>query len=245
VKNPDLISLLYRLLLLLAVWTTSPPFEVAASFDPVPSVREYTETTGQNSRYFRWTLQQADGWLLTSVDEYESHKTWFDTDLATYKWTLEKPADNTSILAWREGALLHIEGTFNGKAYQRTHDLAGAPWFQALSLSLRRYLGETPDDHDFWTIRPDNLDLHRLRISKITEEPVPVGQRTVPAFRIEIRPTGWKASFWKGVYWFRKEDGDFVRYHGPSGPPGWPPTIVELSGSPGAAGSLSDGSIRE
>lgn len=224
-----------KILLLLVLWTTAKGTLAIAGFTPEPSCHEYTATTGQKHRHFLWTLEHDEGWTLTSVDDLETHKTWLDTSLATDKWTLQRPASDTSITAWREGTRLRIEGTLNGKPYQRAHNLANLPWYQALSLSLRNHLGEDRVGLEFWTIRPDNLDLHRLMISKTTEEPVPVEEEQIPAYRIEIRLAGWKASFWKGDYWFRRDTGDFVRYQAASGPPGWPPTIIEPRRTPHGA----------
>ena len=223
-------SFLLHLLLPLLFWLASSNTQARANLLPVPKTCEYQETTGSETRHFVWSLEKESAWLLTSEDGLETHKAWLDNKLGTYKWTLERPETATKVKAWLEGQILHIQGTHDGKAYDRKHKLGSDPWYQALSLSLRRHLGEggqAKQHQKFWLIRPDNFDLHRMQISLIQEESLKISESVVPTYRVEIRPTGWKAPFWKGEYWFRKSDGDFVRFRGDSAPPGCPPTFVE------------------
>ena len=219
-----------KAILLLALWAVAKNAQVVAGFIPAPGAYEYTETTGHDSRRFVWTLEEGGDWILTSGDERERHRAWLDRTLATRKWSLDRPAEKTAITAWREGTTLFIEGTRNGKEYRREYQVGAYPWYQALSLSLRNHLGEIGSTQEFWLIRPDNLELNRLQISKITVEPLRTATTVLTSYRVVIRLSGWKAPFWKGEYWFRRGDGQFVRYRGDSGPPGSPPTTVVPSG---------------
>lgn len=218
-----------RIMVLLGIWCPIKNAQGVAGFIPEPSICEYNETTGQESRQFTWTLQKDKAWLLKSEDKLETHIAWLDESLNTYKWSLDKPAAKTSITATIENNILSIEGTRKGKDYHKEHNLDGLPWYQALSLSLRKHLGEKIDNLEFWSIRPDNFDIHRMQVSKIEENLLETAGRGLPAYHVIIRPAGWKAPFWKGEYWFRKSDGHFIRYSGDSGPPGCPPTIIQQS----------------
>lgn len=218
---------LFTLLVLGFLLITVSPLSAEGVFQPQPSAREFVETTGGNRRTFFWSLQKTEGWLLTSKGEgREVHTTHLDKGLRTERWSLEQPADDTSVTAWRNGEFLHVQGTFKGRNYQATHAVGDIPWYQALSLSLRRHLADFSSHQDFWTLRPDNLDLHRLEIAEIKPNSLQNGEDEVPAYRVEIRPTGWKSAFWKGDYWFHRESREFLRYQGASGPPGWPATII-------------------
>jgi hypothetical protein len=148
--------------------------------------------------------------------------------LNTYQWSLKQPFEKTHIEAKLVGTTLVINGKHRGINLNREHELGQTPWYQALSLSLRKHLKQESElPHEFWTLRPDNLDLYRLQIEQVSEDELKMSHTTEQTYHVLIRPTGWKAPFWKGEYWFRKSDGSFLRYFGGSGPPGSPPTIVE------------------
>ena len=48
------------------------------------------------------------------------------------------------------------------------------------------------------------------------------------AAKVVIRPDGLLGGLWRAEYWFRAEDGQFVRYRGTHGPPGTPETVISL-----------------
>ncbi len=118
-------------------------------------------------------------------------------------------------------------GSIRGKQIERNLPLQGLPWYQALSLSLRNHLDEDVIDQEFWSIRPDTMDLHRLQIADIASERLAMDENEVIAYCVEIRPAGWLSPFWKGRYWFSQIDRSFLRYEGDSGPPGSPQTIIK------------------
>jgi hypothetical protein len=47
---------------------------------------------------------------------------------------------------------------------------------------------------------------------------------------INVSLAGLLSLFGSASYWFQKDDGIFVRYEGPGGPPGSPRTTVQLTG---------------
>lgn len=79
-----------KVMLLLAVWSVAKHAQVVAGYIPTPGACEYIETTGHDSRRFVWTLEEDDGWLLTSEDERERHRAWLDKTLDTRKWSLDR-----------------------------------------------------------------------------------------------------------------------------------------------------------
>jgi hypothetical protein len=104
------------------------------------------------------------------------------------------------------------------------------PWYQALSLSLRALRDAEKGSLEFWTLRPDNLEVHKLRAVRKGVEMLEVDGKQVAALKLGVSLTGLKAMFWHCSYWLRESDGVFLRYRGPSGPPGCPETEVRLVG---------------
>jgi hypothetical protein len=125
---------------------------------------------------------------------------------------------------------LLLNGQFKGKPVERVIEIDSAPWYQALSLSLRALRDAEKQSLEFWTLRPDNLEVHKLRAIRKGVEMLEVEGGQVAALRMEVSLAGLKAMFWHCSYWLRESDGVFLRYRGPSGPPGCPETEVRLVG---------------
>lgn len=192
----------------------------------------YLRTTGSKTILFDWRLEQdTDLKLITNLGE-ERDITRMDSDLSTHHWTINDPTAKTTLAVSRHDQELMIDGIFKGKPVQRIVKIDSAPWYQALSLSLRQLTDAEHNHLEFWSIRPDTLDVHRLQVTKEAEEILVIEGGSFATIKLKIQLTGLKSAFWSCHYWLRKQDGLFVRYEGPSGPPGWPMTTVELIGLP-------------
>jgi hypothetical protein len=190
----------------------------------------YRQQTGQEASEFLWTLKMGREIRLTAESSEDCHLTLMDSSLATRQWSLVNPGAATEITVRREKDVLLLSGQFEGKAVKRVIEIDSAPWYQALSLSLRTLRDPEMGSLEFWTLRPDNLEVHKLRAVRKGVEMLEVEGEQVAALRLEVRLTGLKAMFWHASYWLRESDGVFLRYRGPSGPPKWLETEVRLVG---------------
>jgi hypothetical protein len=191
--------------------------------------RHYLETTGEKQKNFSWVLANEEGWLLTAQDQQETHRAWLKDDFSTVRWNLVSADKSTDISVSRQGNRLHIKGILDGETCDRTLELNDKPWLQALSISLRTLLEDSDQNREFWMLRPDNLDLHLMQVSEVRATDLPFNGSTLPAWQVEIRPTGWKTYLWSAHYWFRQSDLCFLKYEGVSGPPGSPMTTIILN----------------
>ncbi|MBN2704809.1 MAG: hypothetical protein JXR89_00035 [Deltaproteobacteria bacterium] len=216
-----------RLALGLLAFILCLPGQASASTQSVESHR-YLRKTGSRELAFAWRLQRHDGLELVTVLGAEKDVTRMNENLATQSWWVNDALMDTAIEVLRRDNVLHFRGVFKGEKIDRVEKIDNAPWYQALSISLRNFTDTKSDQLVFWSIRPDTLDLHRLQVSKEAEEELVVNGVSCEAVRLKIQLTGFKSAFWSCKYWLRKSDGVFLRYEGPSGPPGWPVTTVEL-----------------
>ncbi len=203
----------------------------AASLPAPTETHHYLKTTGATQVPFSWQLISGENLKLITFLGAEKDITRMTPDLATYAWEVDDPKAKTRLLVRRERNQLLLSGLFKGKPLQKRIQIDAAPWYQALSMSLRQFTDTGKKRLEFWSLRPDTLDVHRLQVSSKGEETLAVNGEPCAALKLKIQLTGLKSAFWSCHYWLRKEDGLFVRYEGPSGPPGRPLTRVELSGS--------------
>lgn len=187
----------------------------------------YRESTGDAHRLYDWRLEAGPPVKIVSTDDQRTFTNWCAEDGNTLKWQIETAAGER-LVALREGNRIHLSGRYRGESIERIFDIDEKPWFQPLSFSLRAIVDGDDNHRDFWTIRSDTLELLAMRAEREETETLAIGPETVAAVRIRVAPRGWKGMLWKCRYWFRAADGVFVRYHGVHGPPGTPPTVVEL-----------------
>lgn len=195
-----------------------------------PVSARYLETTGEEQKIFQLILHATTPLTLTYQDDKESGLTTFDPELATRHWQLEAVDRQTCIAAVRRDETLSIEGTLSGQPIKRTLDLGDLPWYQALSVSLRAIIEHPNSPREFWILRPDTLDLHRMQVSELDEDDLELEGQVIPTWRLTIRLSGWQSFLWHADYWLRQTDGRFVKYQGVSGPPGSPATVIILTG---------------
>ncbi|WP_321392288.1 hypothetical protein [uncultured Desulfuromusa sp.] len=188
----------------------------------------YLKKTGDKVIDFDWHLRSGEDLELTTTLGEERDVTRMRTDFSTHTWSVDDPATETAIDVVRKGNTIIFKGIFKGKEYHQTVAIDSAPWYQALSLSLRQFVDADRQHLEFWSIRPDTLDIHRLQVNRVAEEELEFAGIDQKLIKLKIQLTGLKAHFWSCYYWLRESDGVFLRYEGPSGPPGWPMTTVEL-----------------
>jgi hypothetical protein len=176
--------------------------------------------------------------LITRRDGQDVEMRWIAPDRTYYnlcdvsgdtrEWRFKDT--DTDIIAHRAGSTLRLEGVFQGEAVMRIVDIDDDPWYQPLSYALGQFSQSGRDSIRFWTIRPDKLEPIKLQAQRQDSEPVLTAAGLYLAHRVRISATGLWSRLWKANYWFRLEDGLFVRYEGSNGLPGTTKTIIRLEG---------------
>ncbi len=194
-------------------------------------LRQYTylEKTGDVESSHTWIIQHSGKEVETRwIAPDKSYFDLCDETGNTLEWrVLYTDAD---ITARRVGNLIRFEETRNGKTIRREVEIDESPWFQPLSYALGRFSQSRLDSVVFWMIRPDNLDVVKLRASRLGDEQVTTSAGLFLARKISISADGFLSHFWQAHYWFRQADGLFVRYEGANGLPGTQTTTIQLGG---------------
>lgn len=188
----------------------------------------YTENNGGKHDVFAWGLLLSE--YATVVSESDNERSVNNCRLngETTRWEIKKT--DMDVVAVRQEKTIVFRGKMQGRAVEQTIAIDGLPWYQPLSFSLRNFLQSKKDSVDFWMIRPDKLEPVKMRATRQSSEKIEVNKREENAVRVEVRLTGLLAGLWSCQYWFRQEDGVFLKYEGVHGPPGTPKTVIQLSG---------------
>lgn len=215
--------LFYGILLLLLLGC---PRQSAAE---VIEQHRYQRSFGTRISTMAWQRFAGEPERIVSEIGSEIDETEMDDNLATRTWQVRDTEKQTNLRIERQGGRLILKGTFKGEAIEDVKRIDGDPWIQTMSISFRPFLDSEDRQIRFWCVRPDTLDVYKLRAEKKGVEELRIQGQLVETQKLELRLTGLAAPFWKANYWFRKEDHLFLRYKGPGGLPGTPNIEVELS----------------
>lgn len=193
----------------------------------IVETHRYIETTADQRQVIEWRLEKKQNYILTSTMPNEISVCTLDQHFDTHLWQIQRTDTDTRVTARRGEEGIYLSGILDGAKIKRTLKIDTDPWYQAGSISLRAFARSTEAETRFWILRPGKFTLHKLQATRQGLEAVKVAGRTVKAHKIKVCLTGWKAPFWSATYWFRAQDGVFLRYQGASGPPGSKETIVE------------------
>lgn len=220
--------LLFRSLLLFGMLLVLAPWQAEAE---QVEIYCYQQRTGSQVDYFDWQLTRGSSLHLKTRQQLELTETRFNSDLSTLRWKIQNVDSQTDLTVDRAGNTLVMQGVFAGEIINKEVHIDAAPWYQALSVSLRQFTDHDKETLHFWSIRPDTLDVHRLQVTRQKNTLIDIGNDSVSTIQLKIQPTGWRAPFWSANYWLRENDGVFVRYQGRSGPPGAPETSILITDS--------------
>lgn len=186
----------------------------------------YVEIEGDRRSVFTWDLEPGNPVRITVTQGPRRFVTWCRPDGATLRWEMQD-ADGTHLTVERNGGRLEFRGQLGGSTLARQSAIDDAPWFQALSFSLRLMHHASPASQTFWTVRSDTLDVLKMQAQLLERAGEPAAGDSV-ARQVRVRVAGWQSALWHADYWFRERDDLFVRYRSVHGPPGTDATEVHL-----------------
>jgi hypothetical protein len=195
-------------------------------------VHHYMERTGDRVAPILWKLEWGGQLRLVYKSDGETSVVITNPDLSTVSWQLDRQEKQTQITARRDGNTIHLRGVVKGEAVTKAMPIDAAPWFQSTTLSLRGFIQQPTQRCEFWILRPDEFSAYKLQAIKEKTLKTVIEGQPVAVVQVQLSPTGILSAFWKSRYWFRAKDGVFLRFEGPSGPPGSPKTEVSLIASP-------------
>jgi hypothetical protein len=139
------------------------------------------------------------------------------SDLTTLEWTFSDPARQMELAAAIQGEKIVLSGFFKDKKVDKRFDAAGAPWNQLFQMGLGPFAlanGKKMQFRSIGTQGPGELKIGKMTVTRKEDETIELGGLRIAAVHLRISLSGLLAMFWHGDYWFRKEDGRFLRYRG-------------------------------
>ena len=194
----------------------------------------YRDTTGGVETGILMTYEEVPGGTIVHsvVADGDRHDMEIDTTLATRRYHVASPNRRIDYWVTREGNMLVVEGILGGAPVSRRIAISPLPWYQVMERSLHDYLvGGARGELTFWIMNPWEASAYLMRAASEGNQLISVNGRRVSALTIRLRPTGVFQPFWSALYWYRPDDGFFLRYEAVRGFPGTPLTVIEFMGT--------------
>lgn len=194
---------------------------------------KYRETVSSNVRHFDvWRETVPGGFRLLRIDGLESAEYLVDSESRTRSYSLSRVAPvKETAMAVREGDALRIEGTREGKRFEKTGHLDEAPWV-AHAFLFSAFARSAVPEQKIWMVQPLTRDIVKLKLTREGVGPVPGNPGETNAVIVRLSAPGFPAAWWFCRYWFRSRDGLLLRGEETRGMPGTARFIIEWQGEP-------------
>jgi hypothetical protein len=198
---------------------------------PVGKTWQYRKITEGIERLSTMGVVQETDKIVKLVERsgVTSHEYCFSKkDGSILSWKMRKAGMTLEASRNANNITLHIKE--NGENRTETKEIGEIPWIQSVEFGLQGFVKDRQKTtQEFWIIRPTDGSIEKLVAEKEDDEKIIIGDHEYNTIQVEVTVPGWRSMFWGVDYWFRKNDGFFIRYKGANGPPGTPETIIELA----------------
>lgn len=187
----------------------------------------YAETAGEAVTSKEYLIEETGrGYRLTLFNQGVKRVIYCDDKLDTYREEYHNPSTGDRLTIQREGELLVLRGTLEGKEIDKSYDDEGV-WYGSVLL-LKNFALSGEKEVLFLVTKPEEERVIELKAIREDVEIIHVGGQQVEAVRIKYTVPGFRGAFWKSYYWYRTSDGLLVKTDEVRGGPGTPDVQAEL-----------------
>jgi hypothetical protein len=180
------------------------------------------------SKVEKGTIIKSD-WRAETL--FVQNELMLDTSGVERAWKSCNVREGTQVSAVRSGDSLLLTGTYRKKPVTKSYALKGIAWKQMIPFDLADFAFSKNASLTFLSIAlmgPYALKTAQMQAKRVGEETISYKGETTAAIHIRVSPAGIFAALWHANYWFRKNDGVFIRSES-TGMPGRPGAIMELT----------------
>jgi hypothetical protein len=193
----------------------------------------YTEVTDNTKTNLQITKKETeDGtFLITMKDDHRDSRHYFEPEGYTIRWEHSDTQLGHDFDVVRSGDKIAIKGTFQGKPIDKIVDIDESVWMNKVDHALSSWVRSDDEEVEFWILKlSSDLDPLKIRAEKVGHEILKLNQKTFLTIKVKLTLCGFFLShLWSSYYWYREEDGLFLKFRGAMGRPGTPLTTIELT----------------
>lgn len=202
----------------------------------LPSVGQeysYSETTNDETTNFQIKKSRPEEgiYLIEMKDEHRLSHHYTMLRGSTVRWQHTDTKLSHDFKVERMGNDIVIRGTFKGNQINKTVEIDDARWYSKVDHALSDWVRSDEEELDFWILKlSSDLDPLKISAEKVGTETIKLEENSFQAIKVRLTLCGFFLSkLWSSYYWYRKEDGLFLKFKGAMGKPGTPTTTIELT----------------
>jgi hypothetical protein len=184
--------------------------------------RVYEEKIQNQVTTHKFSIEQtASGYLVALASEAPGRRIdqrfELEPGLAALAWSYENPLEKTKISAYRKENRIFLSGLHKGKAIEKTFKINELDWNQSFNIGLEQFALSGAKAMKFWAIgttAPGDMKITTFTVKKEGFEKIILAGKEIETVRIRVSLSGLLAIFWSGNYWYKRDDGKFLRYRG-------------------------------
>jgi hypothetical protein len=190
-------------------------------------------TGGTETTYTEAVHAVTGGYRAVVKSPLEESTMDLDEAFQTVAWSFHVPADGTDLAAQRAGSTIAVKGRFKGRAFEKSFDAGGAPWYEYQELSLDAFGAGPAQGIVFATIDRANMKMVRFRAVKKGTVQIDNSGRMVQAVESILLVEGVPEFLLRSRLWQRESDGRYLRLLVPPLGGIGASTLIELAGESG------------
>lgn len=195
-------------------------FKTAAILSTILTIFTYTLKVGKESFPVTYDVtKEADGETMIQMLKEQKSTFKMDSQHRTTLYKLQSAKDKVDVTIELKDGVYYINGTFKGKAVNKTVKSEGNPWYQPIGYVLGSVM-DGKKSIKYECFNPLDLEFHPM-VAKNDGEEVYDGTRSV---KVKINAAGGLASLWHCFYFYDPQTLLQTGYRAVEGGPGTPTT---------------------
>lgn len=138
-----------------------------------------------------------------------------DNNGNTLEWTVEDDELGLKYTGKQKDGKLFLKGTDNGEEFEKEIDVDGRPFYFTPKYNLVPFAASPTEEMKFWMLRKDELTRYLMQAKKKKMVTIDVNGKEVEAIKVYYSATGIAERFYKRDYYFRPDDGTFLKKTAP------------------------------
>jgi len=146
--------------------------------------------------------------------ESENDSTLVELDENLNTKNMVYKSKNIDLKLEKKERVINLEGIYKGEKIKRQMVIDNDLWYQLFVFSFTDFIFSEDVSRNYWVFNPFEISMNEMKVKKISQEKISINGETYDSYYLNTRLTGLLSVFWKGEYWFNKQNGMYLKYDG-------------------------------
>ena len=183
---------------------------------------EYALKFNNKIKKIIWDItERQDDFLLYNRGEDIRQTIKSKKNIGTISWLIENRIRQSFIKADRRTELnksvVKITGNIDGNRIEKSFEPGDVPWIQCIEFEMKDFILSDKNEMKFWMIRQYDAEPVLMKIEKKEVQEKLFLKKKIQVIYAEVKEDNILSDFSILKYWFKKENGLCIAFHGSDG----------------------------